>query len=153
MAMLDSYATMRPGHQETIIAAADGVAARLDTATLPHCHIATPAPRKGVLVDYRLVLLIIAYVFAVLTGLVLAPLLALPRARASARCWRISWCRWASGAAGTNRLRSRVRTDSASSGIGGGGGIRTHGAYRTRDFQSRPLGLYGTPPDRRGFGR
>src|SRR5258708_6955399 len=30
--------------------------------------------------------------------------------------------------------------------IGGGGGIRTHGAYRTRDFQSRPLGLYGTPP-------
>ena len=29
---------------------------------------------------------------------------------------------------------------------GGGGGIRTHGALRTRDFQSRPLGLYGTPP-------
>ncbi len=30
---------------------------------------------------------------------------------------------------------------------GGGGGIRTHGALSgTRDFQSRPLGLYGTPP-------
>src|SRR5580765_6751164 len=30
---------------------------------------------------------------------------------------------------------------------GGGGGIRTHGALAdTRDFQSRPLGLYGTPP-------
>ncbi len=29
---------------------------------------------------------------------------------------------------------------------GGGGGIRTHGAHHTRDFQSRPLGLYGTPP-------
>jgi hypothetical protein len=33
---------------------------------------------------------------------------------------------------------------------GGGGGIRTHGAFGTRDFQSRPLGLYGTPPDTRG---
>jgi hypothetical protein len=32
-------------------------------------------------------------------------------------------------------------------GYGGGGGIRTHGALSdTRDFQSRPLGLYGTPP-------
>ena len=30
---------------------------------------------------------------------------------------------------------------------GGGGGIRTHGALSgTRDFQSRPLGRYGTPP-------
>jgi hypothetical protein len=34
---------------------------------------------------------------------------------------------------------------------GGGGGIRTHGAVAdARDFQSRPLGLYGTPP---GFRR
>ena len=36
---------------------------------------------KGVLVDFRLVLIIIAYVFAVISGLVLAWLLALPRAR------------------------------------------------------------------------
>src|SRR6476620_9004609 len=34
---------------------------------------------------------------------------------------------------------------------GGGGGIRTHGAHRTRDFQSRPLGLYGTPPGDRAM--
>src|SRR5579885_3601852 len=31
--------------------------------------------------------------------------------------------------------------------LSGGGGIRTHGAHRTRDFQSRPLGHYGTPPE------
>jgi hypothetical protein len=29
---------------------------------------------------------------------------------------------------------------------GGGGGIRTHGAIHTHDFQSCPLGHYGTPP-------
>src|SRR5579859_5974611 len=54
----------------------------LPRARLPSsapCH--TPTPMKGVLVDYRLVLLIIAYVFAVITGLVIAYLLALPRAR------------------------------------------------------------------------
>src|SRR5215467_8443264 len=34
---------------------------------------------------------------------------------------------------------------------GGGGGIRTHGAHHTRDFQSRPLGHYGTPPESRAW--
>ena len=54
---------------------------------------------------------------------------------------------------GTRRRPARVLASATPCGTradaerGGGGGIRTHGALAdTRDFQSRPLGLYGTPP-------
>src|SRR5258706_5756626 len=56
---------------------------------------------------------------------------------------------------GTRRRPARVLASATPCGTradaerGGGGGIRTHGALAdTRDFQSRPLGLYGTPPGR-----
>src|SRR5690348_8007182 len=58
-----------------------------------------------------------------------------------------------SGCASLDRMataREWLASDKAGEPDGGGGGIRTHGAFGTRDFQSRPLGLYGTPPDTRG---
>ena len=44
------------------------------------------------------------------------------------------------------RLNALKRSRCDRGRAGGGGGIRTHGAVRTRAFQARPLGLYGTPP-------
>src|SRR5258706_2018498 len=55
--------------------------------------------------------------------------------------------RWHAAAAGSVLASTTPCGTRADAERGGGGGIRTHGALAdTRDFQSRPLGLYGTPP-------